>query len=81
MQTHPWAWVILQGRTGRRVHLGCLTEDALRNVCKQEHCKQTKSAEAKIIGIHFWSEESQGSVDTVILVLGMVKGALVIQQK
>ena len=50
-------------------------------MCVSMDYKQMKSAEVKIIGIHFWSEESQGSVDIRTLVLGKVKGALVILQK
>lgn len=34
-----------------------------------------------MIGIHFWSEESQGSVNIGTLILGKAKGALVILQK
>lgn len=50
-------------------------------MCVSMNCKQIKSPEVKIIGIHLWSEESQASVDIGTLVLGKVKCALVILQK
>lgn len=73
-RTHPWAWVIFQGRTGGSVHLGCLAESTLRNVSVD--CKQLKITEVKLR-----SEEPKVSVDIGTVVLEKVKCVLVNLQK